>query len=241
MRSLAPFLFMAAAAVASAQVHNFAGCAVFPADNVWNTRIDNLPVDRNSAAYVASANATNNKLHPDFGHGGGMPYNIVSGNQAKTPVSFYYSGDPGPYPIPSDVNIESGSDHHAMLLDNTNCVVYEIFNLQKQANGSWLAGSGMMFPLNSNAMHPAGLTSADAAGLPILPGEIMYDEVMSGQITHALRLTIDHTRNQFIPPSTTLRPGTALSFRPWASASGSRRDTTSTALLRPKCASFCRL
>ncbi len=200
MRFFLPILALAATTAISAQVPNFAGCNVFPANNVWNTRVDNLPVDKNSAAYIASANATNNKLHPDFGYGGGMPYNIVSGSQAKSPVTFYYNGDPGPYPIPSNVNIEAGSDHHAILYDNTNCVLYELFNLSWQTN-HWGAGSGAIFPLNSNALRPAGWTSADAAGLPIFPGLVRYDEVASGKINHALRLTIDHTRNGYIWPA----------------------------------------
>ena len=200
MRFFLPILALAATTVAFPQVPTFAGCPVFPANNVWNTRIDNLPVDKNSAAYVASANATNTKLHPDFGYGGGMPYNIVSGSQAKSPVTFYYNGDAGPYPIPSNVNIEAGSDHHAIVLDNTNCILYELFNLSWATN-HWQAGSGAIYPLSSNALRPAGWTSADAAGLPIFPGLIRYDEVATGQITHALRLTIDHTRNSYIWPA----------------------------------------
>ncbi|HEX4168192.1 MAG TPA: RICIN domain-containing protein [Bryobacteraceae bacterium] len=177
---------------------------MFPANNVWNTRVDTLPVDVNSAAYIQSMNATNPKLHPDFGYGtletGGMPYNLVPGTQAKLPVSFYYSGDPGGYPIPSNVNIEEGSDHHAILIDTTNCVLYELFNLSAQSSG-WQAGSGAIFPLNSNALRPAGETSADAAGLPIFPGLVRYDEVLAGHIDHALRVTADHTRNQYIWPA----------------------------------------
>ncbi len=148
--------------------------------------------------------ATNPKLHPDFGYGtlltGGMPYNLVPGTQPKVPVSFYYNGDPGPYPIPSNVLIEGGSDHHAVLIDTTNCVLYELFNLSAHSTG-WQAGSGAIYPLNSNALRPAGWTSADAAGLPIFPGEVRYDEVASGHINHALRITVDHTRNTYIWPA----------------------------------------
>ena len=145
-------------------------------------------------------NATNNKVHPDFGYGGGMPYDVVSGTQAKLPVSFYYNGDPGPYPIPSNVHIEGGSDHHAILVDTTNCILYELFNLSAHSTG-WQAGSGAIFGLNSNALRPAGWTSADAAGLPIFPGLVRYDEVLSGHIDHALRVTVDHTRNTYIWPA----------------------------------------
>ncbi|MDQ2844065.1 MAG: RICIN domain-containing protein [Acidobacteriota bacterium] len=167
---------------------------------MWNAPIDKLPVDANSAAYIVSMNATNNKVHPDFGYGGGMPYNVVPGTQAKVPVSFYYNGDPGPYPIPSNVNIEGGSDHHAILIDNTNCVLYELFNLSGHSTG-WQAGSGAIWSLNSNALRPAGWTSADAAGLPIFPGLVRYDEILAGHIDHALRVTVDHTRNTYIWPA----------------------------------------
>lgn len=197
-------LCLAAAFGLKAQSPTFAGCPIFPSNNVWNTRIDQLPVDRNSAAYIASANATNNKLHPDFGHGtlltGGMPYNIVPGSQPKFPVSFYYTGDPGPYPIPSSVNIELGSDHHVILIDNTNCVLYELFNLSGLGS-IWSAGSGAIWSLKSNALRSDNQNSADAAGLPIFPGLVRYDEVASGHINHALRVTIDHTRNGHIWPA----------------------------------------
>ncbi len=178
---------------------------MFPANNVWNARVDTLPVDSNSAAYVASMNATNNKLHPDFGYGtpatGGIPYNLVPGTQPKVPISFYYGGDdPGPYPIPSNVYIEIGSDHHAIVVDTTNCIDYEIFNLSSSSTG-WQGGSGAIFPLNSNQLRPDGWTSADAAGLPILPGLVRYDEVAAGHIDHAIRVTADDTRSAHIWPA----------------------------------------
>lgn len=198
--SLPLFLLAVTPLVSAAQPPEFGGCTILPPDNVWNTPIDMLPVDPNSDAYIQSMNATNSRLHPDFGYGGGMPYNLVAGSQPKVPVTFYYGGDPGPYPIPSNVNIQSGSDHHAILIDTTYCVLYELFNLSKQASG-WRAGSGAIFPLNSNALRPAGLSSGDAAGLPILPGEVRFDEVAAGHIDHALRLTADHTRNQYIWPA----------------------------------------
>lgn len=199
-----PLFLLVVMPLLSAQTPKFGGCRIFPADNIWNTPIDMLPVDPNSAAYIASANATNDRLHPDFGYGtvetGGMPYNIVPGTQPKYPVSFYYSGDPGPYPIPSNVNIELGRDHHAIIIDNTNCILYELFSLS--GSGSiWSAGSGAIWLLNSNALRPDNEESADAAGLPIFPGEVRYDEVAAGHINHALRLTIDHTRGAHIWPA----------------------------------------
>ncbi len=149
-------------------------------------------------------NATNDKLHPDFGNGtpatGGIPYNLVPDSQAKVTVPFYYGGDPGPYPIPDDVYIETGSDHHAIMVDTGTCELYEIFNLTG-GPGSWAAGSGATWSLNSNALRPDGLTSADAAGLPVLPGLVRYDEVASGIILHALRVTADHTRSAHIWPA----------------------------------------
>lgn len=183
-----------------AQTPTLGGCSIFPADNVWNTPINTLPVDSHSAAYVASMDATNNRLHPDFGHGGGMPYNLVPDSQPKVTIPFYYTSDPGPYPIPDNVSIEGGSDGHAILVDTGTCELYEIFNLTG-GPGSWAAGSGATWSLHSNALRTDGWTSADAAGLPILPGLVRYGEVESGIIRHAIRVTADHTRGAHIWPA----------------------------------------
>jgi hypothetical protein len=185
----------------SAQVPTINGCQVLPADDVWNTAIDKLPVAANSAAYVNTLNQNNTLLHPDFGATGGYQLAVVPGTQAKVPVQFYYSGDPGPYPIPPNPPIEPGSDHHLFILDKDNCIAYELFNLQLQPSGAWLAGSGQVFPWNSDALHPAGETSADAAGLPMLPGMIRYDEVANGVINHAIRFTGIGTANYYIWPA----------------------------------------
>jgi len=193
-------LILAAGSVVYAQTPNLGGCSIFPANNVWNARIDTLPLDKNSAAYVASMNATNTKLHPDFGAGGGMPYNLVPDSQPKVKVPFYYGGDPGPYPIPDKVAIEPGSDHHALMIDTGTCELYEIFNLTG-GPGSWAAGSGAIWSLNSNALRPNPSNSSDAAGLAVLPGLVRYDEVQSGHINHAIRVTADHTRNAHIWPA----------------------------------------
>lgn len=188
------------------------GCPVFPANNIWNYDISRLPVHANSANFVAAIGLTSH-LHPDFGaglfNGGpiGFPYVVVPGNQPTVPVSFGYAGesDPGPYPIPLNAPIEGGSqssgDRHVLAVDSGNCKLYEMFSSYPQSNGSWRAGSGAVWNLNSNALRPATWTSADAAGLPILPGLVNYDEVAARVITHALRFTVNATQNTFLWPA----------------------------------------
>jgi hypothetical protein len=184
------------------------GCPVFPADNVWNTPVDSLPVDPNSAAYINSI-GYNTYLHPDFGGDldgtgpFGIPYTTVPGTQPRVSVSFYYptESDPGPYPIPPDAPVEGGSDCHVLVVDRDHCVLYEMYDAELQGNGTWTAGSGAVFTLTSNALRPLGWTSADAAGLPILPGLVRYDEVKAGAINHAIRFTAQHTRRAYIWPA----------------------------------------
>jgi hypothetical protein len=187
-------------------------CAIFPADNVWNVPVDALPIDPNSAAYVATIGA-NSYLHPDFGSGTwegspiGIPYVDVPGTQPRVAVTFDYAdeSDPGPYPIPANAPIEGGpdsdGDRHVLVVDRDNCLLYELFYAFPQADGSWHAGSGAVFDLNVNALRPAGWTSADAAGLPILPGLIHYDEVAEGEIRHAVRVTAPQTRKEYVWPA----------------------------------------
>ena len=185
-----------------------AGCSMFPANNVWNAPVDKLPLDPNSAVYVNTIGAAR-YLHPDFtSTGGGIPFTVVPGTQKKVPITFSPGGaesDPGPYPIPPNVPIESvgvsGSDRHILILENTNCILYEVFLAYPQADGSWTGYSGAVFNLKSNQLRPAGWTSADAAGFAILPGLIRYDEVAAGVINHALRMTVPQTRNQYIWPA----------------------------------------
>src|SRR5689334_14201883 len=182
------------------------GCAMFPADNVWNTPIDTLPVHVNSAAIISTVGATKG-LHPDFGTAYGISYMVVPGSQTKVPVSFTYAdeSDPGPYPIPPDAPIEGGAsssgDRHVLVLENTNCILYELYSAYPQADGSWKAGSGAKFDLKLDALRPAGWTSADAAGLPILPGLVRYDEVAAGEIRHAIRMTAPQTLNTYVWPA----------------------------------------
>jgi Ricin-type beta-trefoil lectin domain len=183
-----------------AQEPTVGGCQVFPSNNVWNTPIDKLPVDANSSTYVNIIGASD-PLHPDYGAGGGIPYTLVTGGQAKVSVSFRYQSDLGPYPIPSNVALEAGSDAHALIVDTTSCILYELFALGKASNGTWTAGSGAIFNLKSNALRPDGWTSADAAGLAMLPGLVRYDEVISGHINHAIRFTAPQTRDSYIWPA----------------------------------------
>lgn len=184
-----------------------AGCRVFPADNPWNTDISGYPVHANSAAYIASIGATKG-LHPDFGADPtyGIPFDIVGAGQAKVPITFDAYGDesdPGPYPIPAEAKVEAGSDGHVLVVDSSTCKLYELFVARKDAVGSgWTAASGAVFDLNSNALRPDYWTSADAAGLPILPGLVRFDEVQAGAIRHAIRFTASPTQRAFIHPAT---------------------------------------
>lgn len=200
-----------AAGVAWAQPPVAGNCTIFPADNVWNTPIDTLPVAANSATYVNTIGASS-PTHADFGSGLyqgapiGIPWITVPGTQTKYPVTFDYAdeSDPGPYAIPLSAPIEGGSastgDRHAIAIDIDNCILYELYAAYPQAS-SWHAGSGVIFNLKSNALRPAGWTSADAAGLPIQPGLARYDEVAAGEIRHALRFTVPHTQKAYIWPA----------------------------------------
>lgn len=183
---------------------------MFPADNPWNTDISGYTVHAGSDAFIDSI-GRNTTLHPDFGtvwdgQPIGIPYTTVGAAQPRVPVSFQYAdeSDPGPYPIPPDAPIEGGSDRHILVVDTDACVLYEMFAAETaDGGGSWTAGSGAVFDLSSNALRPAGWTSADAAGLPILPGLVRYDEVVEqGAITHALRFTVSSSQTAYIPPAT---------------------------------------
>ena len=188
------------------------GCSVFPADSIFNKRIDALPVDANSNTYINFIGASTG-LHPDFGanwNGGpfGIPYVVVPQSQPNVPVSFTYSSesDPGPYPIPPNAPIEGGAsstgDRHVLVLQQGTCMLYEMYYAFPQNGGaSWTAGSGATWSLGSNALRPAGWTSADAAGLPMLPLLVRYDEVAAGEIKHAIRFTINGTNGTYIWPA----------------------------------------
>ena len=190
--------------IAMAQEPRFGDCAIFPPDNPWNQDVSAFPVDPGSDAYIAAMTADGGFLHPDFGENQdyGLPYVAVAG-QPPVPVSFDYAdeSDPGPYPIPSDAPIEAGDDHHVLVVDLDTCILYELFDARPDGEG-WSAGSGAVFDLSSNELRPTGWTSADAAGLPILPGLVRYEEVEAGAINHALRVTFPATQQAFIPPAT---------------------------------------
>ena len=188
-------------------------CELFPSNNHWNRRVDRLPRHPRSSEMVASL-GRQETLHPDFGSGTwdggpiGIPFTIVAGDQERVPVSFGYGdeSDPGPYPIPPDAPIEggpdAGGDRHVIVVDRDECVLYELFDATPHEDGArWTAGSGARWDLSSNALRRKGWTSADAAGLPILPGLVRYDEVANGVIDHALRFTVSRTRRQYIYPA----------------------------------------
>jgi hypothetical protein len=184
---------------------------VFPADNPWNTDISQAPRHPNSANYITNILANGGDfLHADFGGGGayGIPYATVSGTQPRLPVEFVDwpdESDPGPYPIPANPPIEGGAqsdgDRHILVVDSSTCRLYELFAAYPANNGAWTAGSGAIYDLRSNAMRPAGWTSADAAGLPILPGLVRYDEVAAGAINHAIRITVPRTQKAYVWPA----------------------------------------
>jgi hypothetical protein len=185
------------------------GCQVFPADNPWNRDISGDPLDPNSSNYIAHMNGNSKTLHPDFGSNPtyGIPFTVVSGTQPKAPITFDYAdeSDPGPYPIPPDAPIEGGTastgDRHVLVLEKDSCLLYETFDSHYVGPG-WSCGSGAVFDLKSNQLRPDYWTSADAAGLPILPGLVRYDEVAAGQINHAIRFTVRSTQRAFIHPAT---------------------------------------
>jgi hypothetical protein len=191
-------------------------CPTFPADNIWNRRVDDLPVDARSSEYIAAIGATET-LHADFGAGVwppgsnspiGIPFVDVPAGQPPVEIVYTHYGsesDPGPFPIPGDAPIEGGpeasGDRHVLVVDRESCVLYELYNAFPNNNGSWSASSGARYDLRSNMLRPDGWTSADAAGLPIYPGLVTYDEVASGVITHAIRFTAPETRSAHVWPA----------------------------------------
>ncbi len=188
-------------------------CPIFPAGDIWNTRIDRAPVHKKSAAYIRSIGA-NTRLHPDFGSGTwkgapiGIPYQFVDDATPLRPVRFQYGSesDPGPYPIPDNPLIEGGpastGDRHIISIRQSDCRLFELFAAYPEDGGRrWRAGSGAQFDLRSHRLRPDTWTSADAAGLPIFPGLVRYEEVAAGAIEHAVRFTAQRTQRAYVWPA----------------------------------------
>lgn len=192
---------------------------MFPADNPWNRDISADPLHPDSATFLASIDASGKHfLHPDFGGNGeyGIPYVVVPPDQPRVPINFTEYGDesdPGPYPVPSDAPVEGGSDAHVLVTAMGECKLYEMYHAHYNGSG-WDAGSGAVFDLRSNVLRPDTWTSADAAGLPILPGLVRFDEVSAGSIKHALRFTVWKTQRGFIHPATHHAGSSDLSLPP---------------------------
>jgi hypothetical protein len=201
-----------ASSAAGVQVLPGTRCPVFPADNAFNQRVDRLPVAKHSAALIAQI-GVGSPVHPDFGtvYDGapnGIPYAVVSNRTKPVPVSFQYAAesDGHRYPLPRNVPIEGGrhssGDRHVIVVNKDTCTDYELFAAYPLSGGTrWKAGSGAIFNLRSDKLRPAGWTSADAAGLPILAGLATYGEAASGAIRHALRFTAPCTSRRYVYPA----------------------------------------
>jgi hypothetical protein len=198
----------------SAATHAIPGthCTVFPQDNVWHADISKLPVNSHSAEWVDAIGRSVN-LHPDFGPSFGaqpvpygIPITVVSGSHPKVHVKFMYASesDRVGYPLGNDTKIEggknAGGDRHAIMVDKANCRLYETW-LTRKKGSHWTAGSGATWSLTSNKLRHKNWTSADAAGLPILPGLLRYDEVKSGLVDHAIRFTAPVTSTHYLWPA----------------------------------------
>lgn len=185
------------------------GFVPFTSSSLWNTDILSAPVDANSGTIISNW-VGSVKVHPDWGTDPtyGIPYVVVNGTQPLVGINFTAYGDesdPGPMPVPANAPIEGGSsssgDRHVLVLDNGNCFLYELYNSSINSNGSWNADAAAVWDLLSDEQRPYTWTSVDAAGLPVFPGLVRYDEVASGKIQHAFRFTLPKTRAAFIPPA----------------------------------------
>ena len=177
------------------------GCPIFPAKNIWNVPIDKMPVHPASAAFVKTE-GPEAPLHPDFGPSSAIPFAVVPADQPMVPITFgSEESDPGPYPIPPNPPVEQGEDAHMLILRQEECRLYEVYAGKKLPNGTWTGGSGAIYDLRMNGLRPDGWTSADAAGLPILPGLVRYDEAAAGSIRHAIRVTVPKTANSYVWPA----------------------------------------
>ena len=190
------------------------GCPLFPDDSYWHADVSRLPVHRDSDTFIDTI-GRDAGLHADFGAGLyegpwiGIPYTVVDGDQPAVDVPFLYGGesDPGPYPIPAYALLEGGpgfvedNDRHVLVVERDSCTLYELWNAEPRGDGTWKAGSGAVFDLDSNELRPATFTSADAAGLPILPGLVRYEEVATGEIDHPIRFTVEETGDEYVWPA----------------------------------------
>lgn len=180
-------------------------CSVFPADNVWNMDVSKLPVSTNSAKWLGTMAASTTNLHPDFGppKDYGIPFDVVTNAHPLIPVKFLYAdeSDAGPYPFGRDIHVEGGSDRHAIMINKDTCRLYELYAARLKGSKA-SAGSGAIFDLGSNAQRTDTWTSADAAGLPIFPGLLRYDEVQAGAVNHAIRMTVSCTVRSYVWPAT---------------------------------------
>lgn len=195
--------------MSTGQTANLNGFVPFTSSNLWNTDISSAPVDPNSGSIISNWVGSVN-VHPDWGTDPtyGIPYVVVDGTQPLVNVNLQAYGDesdPGPMPVPANAPVEGGSsstgDRHVLVLDSGNCFLYELYNSSVNSDGSWNADSTAVWDLTSDEQRPYTWTSADAAGLPIFPGLVRYDEVASGKIQHAFRFTLPKTRAAFIPPA----------------------------------------
>jgi hypothetical protein len=213
--SLAVFIFIFAFFVYAQEESASITCQVFPSDNIWNTPVDELPVHPLSDDYIATI-GEDVGMHPDFGSGVwpedsespiGIPYTVVDASQEMVEINYTDYGDEsddGPMPIPADALIEGGEDgdgdRHVLVVDDENCMLYELYYSFPSDNG-WDASSGAVYDLNDHLLRPLYWTSADAAGLPIFPGLVRYEEVAAGEINHAIRFTVEETQRAFIWPA----------------------------------------
>jgi hypothetical protein len=199
------------AATAYGQGPKIGPCPVFPEDDIWNTPVDHLPASPMTSTYITTIGA-NKPLHHDFGSGLyrgapiGIPFVVVPGTQPKYPASFVYAAqsDPGPYAVPMDAPIEGGpqstGDRHTIAIDTDNCILYELYKAYAEGS-SWKTRAGAIFKLRSHDLRPMGWTSCDAAGMPIFPGLVRYDEIAEGEIRHALRFTVPQPRRAYVWPA----------------------------------------
>jgi hypothetical protein len=185
---------------------NIGGCPVFPGNNAWNTPIASFPRNARSDQIISKIQSigTSRNIHPDVGSDFGIPFVVVSADQPLVPITYTDFGDesdPGPFPIPLNAPVEAGSDAHVLVLQQGTCQLFELFAAQRFGAG-WSAASGAKFDLTTGALRTIGFTSADAAGLPILPGLVRYEEVAAGVINHAIRVTFSATQKGFVLPAT---------------------------------------